>query len=451
MGKLFGTDGVRGIANQELTPELAFRLGRAGGAVLARAAREQGIERPALIIGRDTRISGPMLESALVAGLNSAGVDAWLAGVIPTPAVAYLIRNYGAQGGVVISASHNPAPDNGIKFFGPSGYKLTDEQEETIEALLGETVEEDNLPRPTGAQVGRVQVLADAEERYLTFLKSTISGDLRGLKVVVDCANGAAYRVSPRLLRELGAEVVVINDQPDGLNINAGCGSTHLEALQQAVLEHGAMIGLAHDGDADRVLAVDERGQMIDGDMIMALCALEWQKQGRLKQDTLVVTVMTNLGLHLALKPRGIRILETKVGDRYVLEEMLASGAVLGGEQSGHIIFLDYNTTGDGVLTGLQLLHIIKEAGQPASQTAAVMERLPQLLVNVRVKDKQAAMSSIKAQQAIQQAEQELAGQGRILVRPSGTEPLIRVMGEGREAAQVERLVREIAAIFEQM
>ncbi|AEG16389.1 phosphoglucosamine mutase [Desulfofundulus kuznetsovii DSM 6115] len=425
MGAIFGTDGVRGVANRELTPELALKLGRAGAYVLSR-----GLPGASLVVGWDTRISSDMLEAALTAGICSAGVNVLKVGVMPTAAIAYLTRALGAAGGVVISASHNPMDDNGIKFFGASGYKLSDGMEEEIEQLVSCP---DRIPAPVGAGVGRAYPVVDAVDRYVAFLKDTVSCDFSGLKVVVDCANGAASRVAPRVLAELGAEVIPIFNAPDGVNINAGCGSTHPVALQEAVLEHGAHLGLAHDGDADRVIAVDGRGNPVDGDQIMVILARALQKKGRLAKNTVVATVMSNLGLDLALGQSGIRVLKTRVGDRYVLEELLRSGATFGGEQSGHIIMLDYNTTGDGILTALQLLQVVRETGATLQELAAQMEKLPQLLENVRVTDKEKVMNSPVLARAIREQEERLAGQGRILVRPSGTEPLVRVMVEGRD------------------
>ncbi|WP_366923153.1 phosphoglucosamine mutase [Metallumcola ferriviriculae] len=437
--RLFGTDGVRGVANEELTPELAFKLGQAGARVLGK-----GKEKPKIVIGKDTRISGDMLEAALVAGICSVGSDALLVGIVPTPAVSYLTRELGADAGVVISASHNPVADNGIKFFGSQGFKLDDDVEDDIER---EAAKVEDSGRPVGENVGRAVRVMDAEKRYINFLKGTIRTDLKGIKVVVDCANGAASGASPKALWELGADVIPIFNDPDGVNINKDCGSTHIEALQQAVLAHGADIGLAHDGDADRVLAVDEKGRLVDGDQIMVILAKDLMEKGQLRKDTLVVTVMSNLGLHLALKENGIKTPQTKVGDRYVLEKMREIDATLGGEQSGHIIFLDHNTTGDGVLTGLQLMQVVKETGKSLSVLAGLMQRLPQVLVNVRVKDKQESMTHPTVTAAIAGAEESLGGKGRILVRPSGTEPLLRIMGEGTDEAEIKQIVESIAQV----
>lgn len=444
MTRLFGTDGVRGVANKDLTPELAYKLGRAGAHVLA-----GGNVPKRLVVGRDTRVSGDMLEAALAAGICSTGVDVLTVGVIPTPAIALLTRELNAAGGVVISASHNPVEDNGIKFFGPSGYKLPDDKEQQIEQLLADTSTQ--LPSPVGASVGRIQRVTDADDRYIDFLKGTVSGDLSGLKIVVDCANGAAYRVAPRVLEELGARVIPIFNTPDGVNINAGCGSTHPEKLQDAVVHHGADLGLAHDGDADRLIAVDHRGNLVDGDQIMVICARHLKAQNRLPQNTVVVTVMSNLGLHLAMREAGIEVLQTKVGDRYVLEELLNSGAILGGEQSGHILFLDHSPTGDGVLTALQLLTVIKSTGRNLAELAGQMERLPQLLENVRVADKHQVMTSPALKESIAQMEKRLAGQGRVLVRPSGTESLVRVMAEGRDMEQLKVVVGELVNLIKEL
>jgi len=440
MTRLFGTDGVRGIANKDLTPELAYKLGRAGAYVLA---KDHGPER--LVVGRDTRVSGDMLEAALSAGICSTGVDVLSVGVIPTPAIAFLTKELNVAGGVVISASHNPVEDNGIKFFGPSGYKLTDDKEDQIEKLLlGSDVE---LPSPVGAGVGRIQRVADADDRYIAFLKGTIPGDFNGLKIVVDCANGAAYRVAPRVLEELGAEVISIFNTPDGVNINAGCGSTQPENLRDAVVQYGADLGLAHDGDADRLIAVDHRGNLVDGDQIMVICSRHLKAQNRLPNNTVVVTVMSNLGLHLAMREADIEVLQTNVGDRYVLEELLHSGAVFGGEQSGHILFLEHSTTGDGLLTALQLLAVVKSTGRSLAELAKQMERFPQILENVQVADKHQVMTSPVLERNIAEMEKRLAGQGRILVRPSGTESLVRVMAEGRDMEQLRDVVDELVNV----
>ena len=438
MAKLFGTDGVRGVANTELTAELAFKLGQTGAYVLTRQGQPKKV-----IIGRDTRISGDMLEAALVAGICSVGVDVYKVGVLPTPAIAYLTRKLGAGAGVVISASHNPVQDNGIKFFGPSGYKLPDDLETRIEKLVLD--DGADVPKPTGGELGRTYYVEDALDQYVEYAKSTISTDLKGLKVVVDCANGAAYQVAPRVLSELGAEVIPVFHRPDGVNINVLCGSTHPENLMEEVVKQGAHLGLAHDGDADRVLAVDGNGRLVDGDHIMVICAKHLKAKGKLRKQTLVVTVMSNLGLHKALEKCDIHVVETKVGDRYVLEKLLETGARFGGEQSGHIIFLEHNTTGDGIITALQLLAVVKETGQSLAELASQMEQFPQILKNVRVNDKTAVMHSPSLTEAIRRFERELEGQGRILVRPSGTEPLVRIMVEGRDMEQIQTIVEKMA------
>ena len=444
MGSLFGTDGVRGIANKDLSAELAYRLGRATAYVLARDR-----QRPPILVGRDTRISGDLLEAALTAGILSTGADVWQVGVVPTPAVAYLTRTLGAAAGVVISASHNPVADNGIKIFGPDGYKLPDALEGEIEALVGGSME--HLPYPTGAAVGRRFAREEAAERYLAHVLSTVRVQLRGLRIVVDCANGAASHMTPRVLRELGAEVIAINHEPDGLNINANCGSLSPGALQRAVLDYGAHLGLAHDGDADRLIAVDEKGQIVDGDRILLACALHLKAKGELAANTVVVTVMSNGGLHRALREAGIEVRETPVGDRYVLEEMLRCGAILGGEQSGHIIFLRHNTTGDGLITALQLLEVMVSTGTPLSALAARMESLPQVTRSVRVADKERAMGDPRLAEAIAQAQRQLNGRGRILVRPSGTEPVIRIMVEGPVREELEAIVERLGEVVRQV
>jgi len=440
MGKLFGTDGVRGIANSELTPELAFRLGRAAGTLLKKPE-----QRTAIILGKDTRISGSLLESALSAGLCSSGVDVYAAGVIPTPAVAFLTKSMNACAGAVISASHNPFGDNGIKFFNNAGYKLADELEEQIEALvLGDMK---NLSRPTGSDVGRIIYFHNAVNRYVEFLKEKINASFTGLRVVVDCANGAVSEIASRVYRELGAQVISIHDQPTGVNINEKCGSIHIESLQEAVLKHHADLGIAHDGDGDRFIAVDEKGHEVDGDKIMVICGLHLQKKGELR-NKVVVTIMSNIGLKKAFEKAGIEVFETNVGDRYVLEKMLEVRAVLGGEQSGHIIFLQHTSTGDGILTALHLLSVVKETGRPLSELAEQMTSYPQVLVNVRVKDKRAWAENQAIKQAVAVAEKVLGGNGRLLVRPSGTEPLLRVMAEGENKAQLEKITEQIKEVI---
>ena len=436
MTRLFGTDGVRGIANAELTPELAFKLGEAAGHFLGDKGRGR------IVVGRDTRRSGDMLEAALVAGICAGGADALLAGVIPTPAVALLTRELGADGGVVISASHNAPEYNGIKFFSRDGFKLPDDLEDEIETF---TQAERDWERPVGAGVGIATPIEGAVERYIQHCVATIDGDLSGLKIALDCGHGAASVATPEALRRLGAEVFAINCEWDGMDINVGCGSTHLGPITELVRSSGADLGIAHDGDADRVLAVDETGAEVDGDAIMAITAVQMHEAGKLPLDTVVSTVMANLGFELAMKERGITVIKTKVGDRYVLEQLQTSGAVLGGEQSGHIIFLEHNTTGDGLVTALQLAHVMRATGKPASELRQVMRRFPQVLVNVRVADKTRLATSAVLAEAIKQAEAELGDTGRVLVRASGTEPLVRVMAEASEheaaADVVDRLV----------
>lgn len=441
MGKLFGTDGVRGVANTQLTAEMAFKLGRAATAFFG---KEHG--RPVFYIGRDTRISGQMLEAALAAGICSAGGQAVLLGIVPTPAVAYLTRKHQGQAGVVISASHNPYPDNGIKFFAGTGYKLPDAVEDQLEELV--LAEVDSMPRPTGENVGTITHHHDLIKEYIDYVVSTVDCRFDQLKIVVDCAQGAAYEIAPVALKRLGADVVVLHNQPTGTNINDGCGSTHLEKLQQAVKEHRADIGIAHDGDADRCLAVDETGTVVDGDQMMVICALNLMRHGKLKDNTLVATVMSNIGLHQAIKKAGGKVLITQVGDRYVLEGMQEKGYVLGGEQSGHIIFSDYSTTGDGVLTALQLISAVKESGKKVSALAGLMTRFPQMLVNIRVATKDGWQDNRQISAAIQAGEDELGDEGRILVRPSGTEPLIRVMAEGPQLDHLEKIVKNIADVI---
>ncbi len=441
MGILFGTDGVRGMANQELTAELAFRLGRAGAHVLNRPGR-----RPRIIIGKDTRISGDMLEAALIAGILSVGGDCIRAGVVPTPGLAYLARTMGCCAGVMISASHNPVPDNGIKFFAGDGFKLPDAVEDEIEALV--LNEQYAFPQPVGEEIGRVAEDGDCAGRYLAWLREQAGDlDLTGLKLVIDCANGAASQIAPWLFTGLGAQVRVIYGEPDGININAGCGSTHLGPLQQAVPEFEADLGLAFDGDADRLLAVDEQGSRVDGDQIIVICGLARQRQHALPGNRVVISVMSNLGLWEAFRNAGVEILETRVGDRYILEEMRKSQAVLGGEQSGHIIFLDRTTTGDGLLTALELLKVVRQSQQPLSGLAGQMTRFPQVLVNIQVQNKHALNGHPVIAEAVRGAERKLAGRGRILVRPSGTEPLVRVMGEGPREEELLDVVSELSEV----
>lgn len=439
MGNYFGTDGVRGVANTELTPELAFKLGRMGGYVLTKHT-----EKPRVVIGRDTRISGEMLESALVAGLLSIGAEVMRLGVISTPGVAFLTKALSANAGVMISASHNPVPDNGIKFFGPDGFKLLDEQELEIERLLES---EDELPRPTGGALGQVNDYFEGGQKYLQFLKQTVQEDFTGIHIALDCAHGAASSLAPHLFADLEADISTMGTAPNGVNINEGCGSTHPEALSAFVLEKGAQIGLAFDGDADRLIAIDEKGEIVDGDKIMFICAKYMKEQGWLKHGTVVSTVMSNLGFYKALEEQDIEAKQTAVGDRYVMEEMRKGGYNLGGEQSGHIIFLDHITTGDGLLSALQLVNIMKATNKPLSELAAEMRTFPQKLVNIRVTDKDAVSENALVRAAIEKVEEDMAGEGRVLVRPSGTEPLVRVMVEAKSEELCDRYVSEIAAV----
>ena len=443
MARVFGTDGVRGEANVTLLPEMAYRLGRAATIYFGKESEEQ----PLIIIGRDTRISGEMFESALTAGICSAGGRAMLAGIIPTPAIAYLARKHKAKAGIVISASHNPFHDNGIKFFGGDGYKLPDAVEDELEAIVHQLETDDNYPRPTAEHIGHIEYRTDLLNQYMEFVLSTCKERFDGVKVVLDCANGAAYEAMPKILRRLGANVKVIHALPNGTNINDGCGSTHLESLQKAVLENGADFGIAHDGDADRCLCVDEKGQVIDGDHILVMCAMDMMKEGKLPYNTVVTTVMANIGFHQAIKKAGGRAEITKVGDRYVLENMLKNGYKIGGEQSGHIIFTDYSTTGDGLITALQVLSSLKRSGRKASDLTALMTTYPQLLVNVKVATKEGWETNEAIKEAIAEGDKELGENGRILVRPSGTEPLIRVMAEGPDQDQLDRICHAIADV----
>ena len=443
MRKYFGTDGVRGIANTELNCDLAYKLGRAGGYVLAK-----GKDKVKVIVGKDTRISGDMLEASLISGLMSVGCDVISVGVIPTPGVAYLTKKYGADCGVVISASHNPVEYNGIKFFNQDGFKLDDLVELEIEKYIDDINSIDF--NPTGSNVGK-KIKSDNPQRdYIDYLKSIIKVDFKGLKVVLDCANGAAYEVGPTVFKELGAEVITINSTPDGNNINDNCGSTHPQQLQEAVVKHKANIGLAFDGDADRLIAVDEKGTIVDGDHIMILSAIHLKNKGLLAKDTLVITVMSNIGLVIAAKEHGINLATTAVGDRYVLEEMKNSGYNLGGEQSGHMIFLDYNTTGDGVLSSLVLTRIVLEEQKTLSELASVMTQYPQVLVNAKIKNenKNRYMEFPEIKNEIERIEKLLDGNGRVLIRPSGTEPLVRVMLEGKEEGQIRELATNLANLI---
>ncbi len=424
MGRLFGTDGVRGVANRDLTGDLAFRLGRA--AVIA--LTERGESRPGIVVGRDPRASGEFLEAALAAGVCSAGGDALLAGVCTTPGVAFLTADLGVEAGAVVSASHNPAEYNGIKFFDATGYKLPDAVEDQMESI----VDDDRVPRPEGRGVGRILRVPDATERYLTHLEEAAGEHaLAGMRVVVDCAHGAASGVAPELLRRIGAEVIPINDEPDGWNINDGVGAMWPEVVGMAVAEADADAGVAHDGDADRAIFADRDGNIVDGDHVLAACALAMKDEGRLDGDLVVTTVMTNMGFRLRMEEAGICVVETKVGDRYVLEEMLRTGAVLGGEQSGHVIFRRHATTGDGLLTAVQFLGLANRKGQSVSELASWMTKLPQVLLNVEVADLDGLEPSPRVWEAVRAAEADLGKEGRVLVRASGTEPLVRVMVEG--------------------
>ncbi|MHB1341209.1 MAG: phosphoglucosamine mutase [Coriobacteriia bacterium] len=438
MSRLFGTDGVRGIANEDLSPELAFKLGQAASHFLA----EQG--RGSIVVGMDTRRSGDMLEAALVAGICSGGADAVRLGIVPTPAVAYLTRVLGADGGVVISASHNPAAYNGIKFFDRDGYKLPDEIEDEIEEFLVST---NSWQRPTGGDIGRSLIVGDASERYVAHAVESIRGDLVGLTIAVDCGHGSAAKATVKALKDLGATVHAINCDYNGMDINDGCGSTHLEVISELVRAHEVDLGIAHDGDADRVLAVDETGAEVDGDQIMAICAAHMKERGELVGNTVVATIMSNLGFEVAMRERGINVIKTKVGDRYVLDQMRTSGAVLGGEQSGHVIFLEHTTTGDGLITALQLAAIVRETGTPLSELRQVMHRYPQVLENVRVADKALLSGSGAVHDAVKAAEEQLGSDGRVLVRASGTEPLVRVMAEAADEALAREIVARISAV----
>lgn len=444
--RLFGTDGVRGVANiYPMTTEIAMQLGRAAAYIF----KKDNPRRHRIVIGKDTRLSGYMIENALVAGICSMGVDVLLVGPLPTPGIAFITSSMRADAGVVISASHNPYQDNGIKFFSADGFKLPDETELEIEKLIfGNEI--DSL-RPVADEVGKAFRIDDACGRYIVFLKNAFPQelDLLGLKIVLDCANGAAYKVAPAVLRELGAEVITLGVKPNGSNINAGCGSLYPEVIARAVKEHGAHLGMALDGDADRVIFVDEQGQEVDGDQIMAICSLDMMKQGKLAHNTLVATVMSNLGLDIALRDAGGRVIKTAVGDRYVVEEMRRGGYNLGGEQSGHMIFLDHNTTGDGMVSALQLLAIMQRTGKPLSELAGVMTTLPQVLLNVRVASRQDINIVPEIARTVKDAEEKLAETGRVLIRYSGTEPLLRIMLEGQDEKLITELAKGIVDVIE--
>ena len=443
MARLFGTDGVRGVANRDLTVDLALNLAKAAALVLGEAARNEG-RRPIAVIGRDPRISGEYLAAAVSAGLASSGVDVYDAGVIPTPATAFLTADFSADFGVMISASHNPAPDNGIKFFAAGGHKLADELEDKIEAAMNSAA-----LSPIGAGVGRVQRFADAEDRYIVHLLGAIPNPLDGLKIVIDCAHGAASAISPQVFADSGAQVIVIGNDPDGLNINAGFGSTHMSALQSAVLEHNADMGFAHDGDADRCLAVDQDGQLVDGDQLMAILALSLKAKGELARNTLVATVMSNLGLRIAMREAQIDMIETKVGDRYVLEQIREGGYTLGGEQSGHIIFSRFATTGDGILTGLMIAAEVKRTGKSLKDLAAQMKTYPQVLINVKGVDRSRVDSDQGLKDIVAEAETDLGSTGRVLLRASGTEALVRVMVEAADEGTAHSWADRIARVVE--
>ena len=440
MGKYFGTDGVRGIANTELTPELAFQLGRAGGFALAK-----DVQRPKILVGRDTRISGEMLEAALIAGLLSIGAEVMRLGILSTPGVAYLTKAMGAHAGVMISASHNPVEDNGIKFFGRDGFKLSDDQEAEIEALLDDPT---NIPRPTGVDVGIVGDYYEGTQKYLQFLKQTVEEeDFDGLRIALDCANGATSSLAPHLFGDLEADITTIGTHPNGININDGVGSTHPKALSEHVKAQGADVGLSFDGDGDRLIAIDENGDIVDGDQIMYICAKHLHDQGMLRQNTLVTTVMSNIGLYKALDNAGIETVKTAVGDRYVMEAMREKGYILGGEQSGHIVFLNHTTTGDGMLSGLQLVNIMKATGKKLSELASEVTKFPQKLVNVKVVDKNKVTENPRVAETISEIESVLGDNGRILVRPSGTESLVRVMVEAPTEEVCNEYVEKVAQV----
>jgi phosphoglucosamine mutase len=439
MARLFGTDGVRGQANSELTPELALSVAAAAARVLAEHDRSH---RPVAVVGRDPRASGEMLQAAVAAGLTSAGADVMQLGVLPTPAVAYLVEELGADLGVMISASHNPMPDNGVKLFAAGGHKLPDVIEDEIEAHMGVS-----YARPTGAGVGRVYDIADSLDRYIAHLLKSSTNRLDGLRVVVDCANGAAWAAAPQAYREAGAEVIAISALPDGENINEGCGSTHLDTLRETVLAEHADLGIAHDGDADRCLAIDAAGEVIDGDQIMAVLALAMKESGDLVENTLVATVMSNLGLHLAMRDAGVTLRTTAVGDRYVLEALRESNLSLGGEQSGHVVMPTHATTGDGLLTALRLMSRIAATGRPLADLASVMTRLPQVLKNVKVADKAAVAKSASVSDAVAEVEAELGDTGRVLLRPSGTEQLVRVMVEAPSQEVAEAAAQRLVGV----
>lgn len=445
MGRLFGTDGVRGIANKELTPELAFNLGKAGAYILKKEN-----DKPIVIIGKDTRISGDMLENALAAGILAVGGNVIKAGVIPTPAVAYLAKHYNADAGIVISASHNTFEYNGIKFFNGSGYKLDDSLEEKIEDIIISSIDVNS--HITGDKIGKcLEAVENAAELYSKHLLATVDYRLDGKKIVLDCANGASYQIAERVYKELGADVTVIGNQPNGVNINDGCGSTHPEKMAETVRRTGADIGMAFDGDADRLIVSDENGNIIDGDKVIAICARMLKKQGRLAQNKVTATVMSNIGFHKAMQESGIEVDVTGVGDRYVLEQMLKTGCVIGGEQSGHIIFREHTTTGDGILSSLQFMSAVLKSGKKPSELADEIEIFPQVLVNARINNdnKKTYMNDPEIADAVSKIERDMAGSGRVLIRPSGTEPLVRVMLEGEDEEKLLGMARELADLIE--
>lgn len=447
MARMFGTDGVRGVAGTELTIDLAMKLGQAGAYVLTKTKSHQ----PTIIVGCDTRISGGMLANALMAGICSVGANAIYVGVVPTPAIAYLTRKHKVDAGVVISASHNPMEFNGIKFFNGEGYKLSDELEDEIESLIRNNMED--IDFPIGPGIGKVEYRFDIRDEYVEFQKKTVPVDLSSLKIVIDCAEGASYYTSVKTLKDLGANLIAIHTKPDGTNINANCGSTHMDELRARVVLEKADVGIAFDGDADRMLAVDENGKVVDGDEIMAICGNYMKQKGTLAKNTVVVTVMSNLGFSLMGKEQGIHIEKTKVGDRYVLENMRENGYNLGGEQSGHVIFLDDNTTGDGLLSALHLLQVMVETGKPLSELAKIMQVLPQALVNAKVPNhkKESYMEYTEIAEAIEALESKFAGEGRVLIRPSGTEPLVRVMIEGKNQGAIEEEATKLAELIEKV
>lgn len=444
MTRLFGTDGIRGVANEELTPELAYNVGRAGAYILSKGKKGK------ILVGRDTRISGDMLESAIMAGITSMGIDAVSVGIIPTPAVAYLTRKYNALAGVVISASHNPGEYNGIKFFSNKGLKLPDQVEDEIEDIILGNTQLDI--RPIGSHVGRIYRETNAGEDYKKFLKSTIDLDLTGLKIAMDCGHGALYKIGPEIIRELNGEVIVINDSPNGMNINNGCGSTNPDMIKKLVLDTGADMGISFDGDGDRIIAVDNNGELVDGDHILAICATHLKENGKLSKDTVVGTIMSNMGLDIYLKENEMNIVKTAVGDRYVLEEMLDSGYIIGGEQSGHIIFLEYNTTGDGLATGLHLLEVMKFSGKTMAELNNLMVDYPQVLVNAKVKNdmKYRYMENEEIRCEIEKIEEMFHNEGRVVIRPSGTEPLVRVMIEGKNQEEITNIAKDLAVFIEE-